>query len=60
MKSIDMYNEKCHLIGEMILEGEMANKKHLLEAKLGYCKNKLLNLFNLINISVFSSKLNGI
>jgi hypothetical protein len=31
MKSIDMYNEKCHLIGEMILEGEMANKKHLIE-----------------------------
>jgi hypothetical protein len=44
MKSIDMYNEKCNLIGEMILEGEMANKKHLLEAKLGYCKNKLLKV----------------
>ena len=44
MKSIDMYNEKCHLIGEMILEGEMANKKHLIETKLGYCKNKLLKV----------------
>ena len=36
-----MYNEKGLLIGEMILEGEMASKKHLLEAKLGYYKNKL-------------------
>jgi hypothetical protein len=25
----------------MILEGEMANKKHLIETKLGYYKNKL-------------------
>jgi hypothetical protein len=39
-----MYNKKGRLIGEMILEGEMANKKHLLEAKLGYCKNKLLGV----------------
>jgi hypothetical protein len=29
---------------EMILEGEMANKKHLLEGRLGYCKNNLLKV----------------
>jgi hypothetical protein len=36
-----IYNKKGRFIGEMIHEGEMANKKHLIETKLGYYKNKL-------------------
>ena len=44
MKTIDMYNKKGRLIGEMILEGEMANIKHLFKDKLDYCKNKLLGV----------------
>jgi hypothetical protein len=44
MKTIDIYNKKGRFIGEMIHEGEMANKKHLIETKLGYYKNKLLKV----------------
>jgi hypothetical protein len=39
----------------MILEGEMANKKHLIETKLGYYKNKLLRVSNVPRVITLNS-----
>jgi hypothetical protein len=49
-KAFNSFSVKVNINKSMLntpkykLEGEMANKKHLLEAKLGYCKNKLLGV----------------